>query len=67
MTATRCVCVCVECGWTGHRDAVGAINISRGTGPHGHSAGATVAGTGIGLARPVDGLAETALGQRLVP
>jgi IS605 OrfB family transposase len=40
--------VCAECGWTGHRDAVGAINISRrtpvpGTGPHGDSAGATVA------------------------
>lgn len=38
--------VCADCGWTGHRDAVGAINISRGktgTGPHGHSAGATVA------------------------
>ena len=40
--------VCAECGWTGHRDAVGAINISRstptpGTGRHGHSAGATVA------------------------
>jgi putative transposase len=35
--------VCAECGWTGHRDAVGAINISRRTGRHGHSAGATVA------------------------
>jgi IS605 OrfB family transposase len=43
--------VCSECGWTGHRDTVGAINISRGntgTGPHGvpgdgDSAGATVA------------------------
>jgi putative transposase len=34
---------CTHCGWRGHRDAVGAINISRGTGPHGHSAGATVA------------------------
>jgi IS605 OrfB family transposase len=35
--------VCTHCGWRGHRDAVGAINISRGPGPHGHSAGATVA------------------------
>jgi putative transposase len=35
--------VCADCGWTGHRDAVGAINISRRTGLHGHSAGATVA------------------------
>src|SRR5215467_1552352 len=35
--------VCTHCGWRGHRDAVGAINISRGTGPRGHSAGATVA------------------------
>jgi len=40
--------VCTECGWTGHRDTVGAINISRrtplsGTGAHGHSARATVA------------------------
>jgi IS605 OrfB family transposase len=34
---------CAECAWTGHRDAVGAINISRRTGRHGHSAGATVA------------------------
>ena len=37
---------CAECGWTGHRDAVGAINSSRretGTGRHGDSAGATVA------------------------
>ncbi len=32
---------CSACGWIGHRDAVGAINISRGTGLHGHSAGAT--------------------------
>jgi putative transposase len=60
--------VCAKCGWTGHRDAVGAINISRGntgTGPHGvpgdeDSAGAT--GAGFDLARTVDGLAETALG-----
>jgi len=60
--------VCADCGWTGHRDAVGAINISRstsGTGPHGHSAGATVAG--FGLARTVDGLPETALGKRELP
>jgi putative transposase len=35
--------VCAHCSWRGHRDAVGAINISRGTGPRGHSAGATVA------------------------
>jgi putative transposase len=35
--------VCADCGWMGHRDAVGAINISRRTGRHGHSAGATVA------------------------
>jgi putative transposase len=59
--------VCAECGLTGHRDAVGAINISRGrtpkTGRHGHSAGATVAG--FDLARTVDGLPETALGLRL--
>jgi putative transposase len=57
---------CADCGWTGHRDAVGAINISRanpGTGRHGHSAGATVAG--FDLARAVDGLPETALELRL--
>ena len=35
--------VCAECGWTGHRDAVGAINNSRRTGRRGHSAGAAVA------------------------
>ncbi len=38
--------VCNECGWRGHRDAVGAINIARrhpDTGRRGHSAGATVA------------------------
>lgn len=35
--------VCKECGWTGHRDTVGAINTSRRTGRRGHSAGATVA------------------------
>lgn len=35
--------VCTECGWTGHRDAVGAINNSRRTGRHGDSAGAAVA------------------------
>jgi IS605 OrfB family transposase len=32
--------VCGACGWAGHRDQVGAINISRRTGLHGHSAGA---------------------------
>lgn len=35
--------VCSDCGWTGHRDAVGAINISRRTGLCGDSIGATVA------------------------
>jgi putative transposase len=35
--------VCGECGWHGHRDAVGAINIARDTGRRGHSAGATIA------------------------
>jgi putative transposase len=55
--------VCAECGWTGHRDAVGAITSSRRTGPHGDSAGATVAG--CDLARTVDGLPETALESRL--
>jgi IS605 OrfB family transposase len=40
--------VCAACGWTGHRDAVGAINTSRrtsesGTGRRGSSAGAAVA------------------------
>jgi putative transposase len=38
--------VCAECGWTGHRDAVGAINNSRraaGTGRRGDSVGAAVA------------------------
>jgi len=35
--------VCAECGWTGHRDTVGAINNSRRTGRRGHSAGAAVA------------------------
>jgi IS605 OrfB family transposase len=35
--------VCAECGWTGHRDTVGAINISRRTGPCGDSMGAAVA------------------------
>jgi putative transposase len=35
--------VCAECGWTGHRDAVGAINISRRTSRRGDSAGAAVA------------------------
>ncbi len=35
--------VCAACGWAGHRDAVGAINISRRTGRRGKSAGAAVA------------------------
>jgi IS605 OrfB family transposase len=35
--------VCGECGWHGHRDAVGAITIARNTGRRGHSAGATIA------------------------
>jgi IS605 OrfB family transposase len=35
--------VCVECGWMGHRDAVGAINISRRTGAGGDSPRAAVA------------------------
>jgi len=38
--------VCGACGWTGHRDAVGAINISRrtpGTGLRGNSVGAAIA------------------------
>ena len=32
--------VCGACGWRGHRDAVGAINIARTTGRYGHSSGA---------------------------
>jgi IS605 OrfB family transposase len=32
--------VCSDCGWLGHRDAVGAINISRRAGLHGESVGA---------------------------
>jgi putative transposase len=35
--------ICAECGWAGHRDAVGAINNSRRTGRRGDSAGAAVA------------------------
>jgi putative transposase len=38
--------VCAECGWMGHRDAVGAINIARrapDTGRRGDSVGAAVA------------------------
>ncbi|MFL5663057.1 MAG: RNA-guided endonuclease TnpB family protein [Ktedonobacteraceae bacterium] len=31
---------CRDCGWKGHRDMVGAINISRRTGLDGHSQGA---------------------------
>jgi len=37
--ADRCY-VCVNCGWMGHRDAVGAINISRRAGRRGDSVGA---------------------------
>jgi putative transposase len=33
--------VCAECGWMGHRDKVGAINISRRTGLPGQRASAT--------------------------
>ncbi len=33
--------VCMECGWMGHRDAVGAINISRRAGLSGNRRGAT--------------------------
>ncbi len=33
--------VCSECGWRGHRDTVGAINISRRAGLSGHRRGAT--------------------------
>jgi IS605 OrfB family transposase len=32
--------VCSDCGWMGHRDAVGAISISRRTGLSGHRRGA---------------------------
>jgi len=32
---------CADCGWRGHRDAVGAVAISRRTGLCGHSTGAT--------------------------
>jgi putative transposase len=32
---------CSACGWTGHRDVVGAINIARATGLVGHRQGAT--------------------------
>lgn len=35
--------VCAECGWGGHRDAVGAINISRRTGAGGNSPCAAIA------------------------
>jgi putative transposase len=35
--------VCGACGCTGHRDAVGAINIARATGQSGHRTGAAVA------------------------
>ncbi|HZT99566.1 MAG TPA: transposase, partial [Ktedonobacteraceae bacterium] len=32
--------ICKACGWKGHRDVVGAINISRRAGLDGHSQGA---------------------------
>jgi transposase len=35
--------MCGACGWTGHRDQVGAITISRRAGRAGHRQGATVA------------------------
>jgi transposase len=35
--------VCGVCGWTGHRDQVGAITISRRTGLAGHRQGAAIA------------------------
>ncbi len=35
--------VCADCGWHGHRDGVGAINISRRTGPAGRRQDATSA------------------------
>jgi putative transposase len=35
--------VCMECGWRGHRDAVGAINISRRAGSAGNRQGAAIA------------------------
>jgi putative transposase len=47
--------VCVECGWHGHRDGVGAINTSRRAGLPDKRAGATGA-----KARPVDGRPESA-------
>jgi putative transposase len=40
--------VCAACGWMGHRDAVGAINIARDTGRRGDSAGATGASGSAG-------------------
>jgi putative transposase len=40
--------VCSACGWHGHRDAVGAINIARDTGRRGHSVGATIAIGSVG-------------------
>ncbi len=40
-TADDRVYVCKKCGWKGHRDVVGAINISRRAGLDGHSQGAT--------------------------
>ena len=35
--------VCGACGWARHRDAVGAINISRRTGLRGNIVGAAIA------------------------
>ena len=49
--------VCAECGWRGHRDRVGAINISRRAGLSDQRTSAT----GATRARPVDGLPELAL------
>src|SRR5262245_15731947 len=55
--------VCAECGWRGHRDAVGAINNSPRTRRRGNSAGAAVA-----YALTVDGPPEMALNcETLIP
>jgi putative transposase len=47
--------VCTDCGWMGHRDSVGAINISRRASSVGQRQGAT----GATSARPVDGALDT--------
>jgi IS605 OrfB family transposase len=39
--------VCAECGWTGHRDAVAAINNSRRTGRCGNSSGGNSSGGAV--------------------